>query len=227
MATEKTRRKIIDALLALAAETPWHQIDLNAIADKAGITLAALRKGFSSKFEILEAFAAMIDAEVLEAIDKEMADEPARERLSDVLMNRFDALAPYKEGLRAIHKALAGDPLFAAAWNKIAVSSQHWMLAAAGISSAGLGGLMRAQGLVFAYARTFRIWLDDDDPGLAKTMAALDRNLARGERWLTRAEDMACRLAPLLKLARAPMPDCANRNRRDETANPAEEPAAS
>jgi hypothetical protein len=45
-----------------------------------------------------------------------------------------------------------------------------------------------------------RTWVDDDDPGLARTMAALDRGLARGQRWSGLLDDLcriparACRL---------------------------------
>ena len=39
-------------------------------------------------------------------------------------------------------------------------------------------------GLGLTYASVFRVWLQDDDPGLARTMAALDRRLRRGERAL-------------------------------------------
>ncbi|HEX2257777.1 MAG TPA: TetR/AcrR family transcriptional regulator, partial [Afifellaceae bacterium] len=40
----------------------------------------------------------------------------------------------------------------------------------------------RAQGLALVWARVMRVWLDDDDPGLARTMAALDRRLREAER---------------------------------------------
>jgi hypothetical protein len=32
------------------------------------------------------------------------------------------------------------------------------------------------------FASVLRTWLSDDDPGLARTMSALDRGLARGQR---------------------------------------------
>jgi hypothetical protein len=40
------------------------------------------------------------------------------------------------------------------------------------------------------YARVFDIWLDDADPGLARTMAALDSRLRRGERVIQRMDDI-------------------------------------
>jgi hypothetical protein len=57
-----------------------------------------------------------------------------------------------------------------------------WMLVAAGIASTGARGAVRAQALALVWARVMRVWLHDDDPGLAKTMAALDKRLREAER---------------------------------------------
>jgi hypothetical protein len=53
--------------------------------------------------------------------------------------------------------------------------------------------MLRAQGLACLYASVLRTFADDDDPGHARTMAALDRALARGQRWSGFLDD-ACRI---------------------------------
>ncbi len=63
-----------------------------------------------------------------------------------------------------------------------------WMLAAAGISATGRRGLIKAQGLALVWARVMRVYLDDDDPGLARTMAALDKRLREAERVVMRLD---------------------------------------
>ena len=65
-----------------------------------------------------------------------------------------------------------------------------WMLEAAGIGTDGAGGSLRVTGLAAVYASVFRTWLEDDDPGHARTMAALDRRLRRGERTLGGLEQL-------------------------------------
>ena len=45
----------------------------------------------------------------------------------------------------------------------------------------GPTGAIKLQGLVFAWARVLSVWFEDSEPGLARTMAALDRELKRGE----------------------------------------------
>lgn len=208
MATEKTRKSIVEAFMALAAETPWNDLTLPAIADKAGIDLAQLRDAYDGKMAILEDFSRRIDMAVLKGGDDDMAGEPARDRLFDVLMRRLDLLAPYREGLRGLMRSAKRDPLLLAAFNRIAVTAQLWMLSAAGIEAAGPAGMVKAQGLAVAFAKVLRTWLREDDPELPKTMATLDKELSRGERALHRLDRLAC-LMP-----RPFRPDDCHRHRR-------------
>ena len=93
------------------------------------------------------------------------------------------------------------NPPLALALNGLAVRSQQWMLTAAGITAAGPRGMVRAQALAVMFASVLRTWVDDDDQGLARTMAALDRALGRGQRLAGLVEDLCfipsrlCRLA--------------------------------
>ncbi|MFL6822034.1 MAG: TetR/AcrR family transcriptional regulator, partial [Xanthobacteraceae bacterium] len=111
-------------------------------------------------------------------------------------------LSPHKEAVRSLLRSVRRDPPLALAINAMAVRSQQWMLTAAGISSGGLRGAIRAQGLACLYANVLRTWINDEDPGLARTMAALDRALARGQRWsgflddLLRIPGAVCRVRP-------------------------------
>ncbi len=92
------------------------------------------------------------------------------------------------------------NPGLALALQGLGLRSQQWMLTAADIGAAGPRGFVRAQGLALLFASVLRTWIDDDDPGLARTMAALDRALARGQRWsglldeLCRIPSYACRM---------------------------------
>jgi hypothetical protein len=127
---------------------------------------------------------------VLAGIDSDMAEEPPRERLFDVLMRRLEALTPHKAAVRSLSRSVRRNPGLALAANGMSVRSQQWMLTAADIPASGPRGAMRAQGLALLFASVVETWLDDDDPGLARTMAALDRALARGQRWAGYLDDL-------------------------------------
>jgi hypothetical protein len=65
------------------------------------------------------------------------------------------------------------------------------MVTAAGLRADAREGCLRIPELAAVYARVMPVWLEDDDPGLARTMAALDRRLRRGEKMVELMQD-AC-----------------------------------
>jgi len=184
------RDKIVAALLALLADKPFEAIGFADVAARAGVSLAALRQEFSSTLAILAAHIKATDRAVLGADMSDMAEEPERERLFDVLMRRLEVLAPHREAVRSLLRSARRDPPLAVALNGLAVRSQQWMLTAAGIGASGPRGVVRAQGLAVLFASLLRTWVRDEDPGLARTMAALDRALARGQRLVGFLDDL-------------------------------------
>jgi AcrR family transcriptional regulator len=177
------RDKIIAALMALLAERRFEEISLNDIAARAGVSLLTIRQEFSGKVAMLAAHAKELDRKVLAGGTADMAEESPRERLFDVLMRRLEAMAGERAAIRSLLRSAMFDPPLALALNSVAVRSQQWMLAAAGIDAAGPSGMVRAQGLALLFARVLRTFVDDDDDN-ARTMAALDRELDRGGRCL-------------------------------------------
>lgn len=190
------RDKIVAAFVALLAEEPFQKIGLAAVAERAKLSLADVRAEFSSTLDMLAAWMRAVDEKVLAGRgDPELAEASPRERLFDVLMRRLEALGDNRDAVRSLARSVRRDPALALCFNRLASRSEQWMLAAAGIDSAGFKGHARAQALVVLFSRVVRVWLRDDDPGLARTMAALDRELATAERWALIAEDL-CRLLP-------------------------------
>lgn len=197
------RRSAVEALMRLAAGRDWDEIELYDIAAEAGLDLPTLRALFPSKGAMLGGFARLIDDAVLAGDGTDLSGEPAKERLFDIMMRRLDAMTPYKAAIRRIKPALRRDPLALAALNGVALNSWRYMLAAAHIPTADALGPLRLQGAVLLFSQVVDTWLEDDEPGLDRTMAALDKGLERGGQLLARAEDVHRLTAPLRGLARA------------------------
>ena len=193
--TGSDRERIVAAFMALLAEKSFEQIDLSEIAARAGVSLGAMRAEFGSTLAIYAAHVKAIDRAVLDGGEGDMAEEPPRERLFDVLMRRIEALAPHKEAVRSLLRSAGRNPGLALALNGLAVRSQQWMLTAADIHASGPRGLLRAQGLALLWARVLRTFVNDDDEGNARTMAELDRALGRGARLMGLLDDL-CRFVP-------------------------------
>jgi AcrR family transcriptional regulator len=212
-ASAEPRGKIVDALMELASERRFEDISIRDICKRAEVSLADFREAFPSKGAVLAGFSRRIDRIVLSQESGELADEEPRERLFDILMRRIEAMAPYREGVREAMAWLRRDPGAALAMNQVAMTSMRFMLEAAGIEAEGAAGLIKLQGLSLAWARVIRVWLDDDEPELSKTMAELDRELTRGERAAASVDRLSALARPFTALARAAMD--AGRGRRE------------
>jgi AcrR family transcriptional regulator len=182
------RDRIIDATMSLLAENGWNAVSLEAIAENAGVSLAQLRDAYDGRIAILADLARRTDKAVLNSIDEAMEGEAARERLFDVLFSRFEALEGHRPALRRLAGAVLRDPVLALELNRIVTGSMAWMLSAAGIDHTGPGGLVRTQGLAMVWGQVMRVWLDDEEPGHARTMAELDKRLRQAERSIIRLE---------------------------------------
>ena len=177
--------RIFAAAMDVAVRIGWRRAALADIAEAAEITLAELHAKYKDKAAILRGLVDYADAKVLEGAAKKPDPETsARDRLFDVLMRRFEALRPYREGLAAVAREGGGvgvaDAICGA---QRMLRSFAWMLEAAGIGSGGWAGSCRVKGLAVVYAAAFATWLRDESEDMGKTMAALDRNLGRAERF--------------------------------------------
>ena len=170
--------------MARIAEDGWGRLSLAAIAEAAGLPILRVYRSFSSKSAILCGLSRRIDEAVLAVPLEIAADERPRDRIFDLLMRRFDALQPYKPTFARLRRDLVFDPPAALAAGAALLHSIAWMLEAAGIATTGIGGIIAVKLTVAAYLAAHRVWVGDDSPDLAPTMAELDRRLRGIERWL-------------------------------------------
>ena len=189
MAARKARKdKVLDVAVGLIAEKGWLDLSLSELAQASDVSLDQLYDSFRRKNDILWSLQKRLDSEALKEIEPEdLEGEPARDRLFDVLMTRFEVMAPYKYTLEVISEDLLQDPRALMGWAHNEMQSLRWMLDAAGLSARGFSGLARLHGLAAVWAECFHTWLKDE-PGMPQTMALLDQRLAKGEKWMLRGQ---------------------------------------
>lgn len=176
------RDRIIDAALDLAAERPWRSIGLGDIAAAAKQPLGKLHEQFSSRTAIVMAVMERTNAAMLADVDPRAVDEPPRDRLLDVVMQRLDALAPHKAAIGSILRDLPCDPVSTLTMAPGFLASMSWTLEAAGLPATGFRGALRIKGLAAIYMGALSVWLADDSEDQGKTLAFLDRRLKQAER---------------------------------------------
>tara|TARA_B100001142_G_scaffold61929_1_gene61045 strand:+ start:261 stop:869 length:609 start_codon:yes stop_codon:yes gene_type:complete len=171
------RRKIIDAALSCALEVGWNNVSLQMIASTAGTSLGKVYANYRSKTAIVAAIMDETTSAVIDRSDSSTLAEPQHDRLLDTMMRIFDAMEVNKAAIASILREIILDPLEALSLAPRFLNGMNWTLEAAGISTNGLVGKFRVKGLAAIYLAALRVWIDDDTPDLAKTMAFLDQRL--------------------------------------------------
>lgn len=179
--TPETESRLLDGLWRTVAERGWAGTTLFRVAEAAGLPLADVRAIAACPFDLLRRHGEAVDRAVIAGTVPD-ADSPARERVFDVLMRRFDALQPHRAGILRLLEELPRDPFTALRLAALLPISMAWMLEAARVDTAGPLGLARIQGLCGVWLAAVRAWMRDESEDLAATMAALDRALDRAER---------------------------------------------
>ena len=177
---------ILTVALTLVAERGWRGFGLVEVARRTGLTLAQVHAELPGRAAVIPALGRRLDASMLAIRPDELDAMSPRERLFELLMRRFDAMVPYRPALRRLARDAAGDPqaMLASLCNLHRLAG--WLVDAAGRPAGGLRGAVARKAVIAAYARAFRVWLDDDTADQARTLAELDKSLQHLEslaRW--------------------------------------------
>jgi ubiquinone biosynthesis protein COQ9 len=173
---------VVLAALGLAERKGWSEVSLGDIAKAAKISMAELRAHFEDKTDILVALGRMIDRRVLDNLSAPDLDVPWKERVFDVLMERYDVLNEYRAGLLPILESFKSDPKQVMISLPHLCRSMNWMLEGAGVDTGGVRGAARLAGVTLIYVKALKAWTEDDSPDMAGTMASLDKGLGWMER---------------------------------------------
>jgi hypothetical protein len=177
-------KALISAAFAIAGREGWTRMDVAAAAREAGLPLDRARARFPARAAVLMRFGVIADQA---AIGETAAEGPVRDRLFDMIMRRIDVLQAHRAGMLALLRHLPADPPAALLLTLLSRRSMDWLLAAAGVSTHGVRGMLRVKGLLAVWLWTVRAWQRDESEDLGPTMAALDTALQRAERaagWL-------------------------------------------
>jgi hypothetical protein len=177
MTDDEFDASLVSAAFAYGADEGWRKVSPAAAARRAGLDLSRTRYRFPGRVAVLQRFGALADAYALTGA----ADGTAKDRLFDLLLRRFDFLQTHRAGVIALLRYAPLDPGLGAWLLSETMRSMRWLLEGAGVSSRGVRGELRAQGLAAVWAWGLRAWLSDESEDLASTMAAVDVALSRAD----------------------------------------------
>ena len=184
---QEPEMRLINAAMILAARRRWRDINMADIASEAKIPVADALSHSRSKAAILGALGRHIDRVVLNDLhtDPDIGDSP-KDRLFELMMRRFDAMADYRSGLASVNADLDFNPIAAVRRVCRIKNTMTLTLEAACISATGPCGLLRQQGLGAIYIYCLSVWFNDETDDMSATMAALDRALTVADNLIVR-----------------------------------------
>ena len=164
------------AALRLAGEKGWRAVSLEAVAKRAKLPLATVKKHAASVAALVPIIADNIDREAFAALGKPKG--AARDVLFDLLMARFDVLQKHRQAILSMAEA-APDRVMAFALARATMEGAYRLAGAVEVKKPPRPVL--AVGLTAVYGWAYCAWRKDDSRDMAKTMAALDRALRLAE----------------------------------------------
>ncbi|MED5303980.1 MAG: hypothetical protein VX665_00465 [Pseudomonadota bacterium] len=190
MTSSETPTMMLDRL----ADAAWEQladlspraIHIDDIAADAGIPAPAARAVAGSISNLILHKLARLDRRaVLETLAdiEDAGDVPARDKIIEGLMHRFEVYAPYRRQLAQLDNAARRDPALGLRLIDSLVHAMRMLLRMAGDDLAGMKGEARVRGVAGVAMLVVRTWQTDDTSDLSTTLKEIDRRLATAEEW--------------------------------------------
>jgi len=165
----------------LLAEQGWAGLSMRDLADRAKLSLVELYRELPGRGAILSALSRRVDEAMLGGDESDLEGLRPRDRVLELLLRRFDALAPFRAGLKRLAAEGRYDPGVVLLTACRLDRSMAWLQDAARLRRHGLRARLARRALSAVYLQVVRVWLTDDTEDMAKTMAELDKQLRRAE----------------------------------------------
>jgi hypothetical protein len=177
-----TEARIATASFRVLAREPWSRITLASVARLAKVPWDEMLKTAPSRAALVGVMLRRAAADTAKRYRPDRAAQSARDRVFDAIMNWFEAQNARKGAVRALYEGLAREPLTLLLLRRDIIASTEWLLALAE-ADAGPAAPIRAACIGGILVHALPVWLSDDKD-MGKTMAQLDRDLRRVERFL-------------------------------------------
>jgi hypothetical protein len=166
---------LLATALALVEAEGWQGYSPLKLAKAARIGLAEACVQLPDQAAVLRALGRRADLAMLDIAPDELLEMSLKERVFEILMRRFEALEFAKPALRRLRREPSPE-----AWLGALGSLKRAMrlvVEASDAAPTAARGALAGAALTAVYLQTGRIWLDDDTPDRARTLAELDKRL--------------------------------------------------
>ena len=181
--------KIIEESFFLIDKIGWEEFSIERFAEENKYKISEVKNFIGNKNDLLIEFSKMIDEKVESNIDiEEFKNSDVKDNIFELIMMRFDAMTPFKGGLKKIINEIKSPIILKEISQNILVSMDFY-LEFSNAYDHTIFDVIKKKSLFLIYSYCFKAWLNDDSKELSKTMSELDRLLNYAEKFSKKAKD--------------------------------------
>lgn len=181
--------KIIEESFFFIEKIGWEEFSMERFAAENKYKTSEIKNLISNKNDLLIEFSKMIDEKVELNIDiEEFENSDVKDNIFELIMMRFDALTPFKGGLKKIIYEIKSPIILKEISQNILVSMDFYLEFSNAYDDT-IFDVIKKKSLFLIYSYCFKAWLNDDSKELSKTMSELDRLLNYAEKFSKKARD--------------------------------------
>ena len=170
LSDDELKLRVVQMAMEIAGDEGWAAVSSAEVADRLRVSQARVNEVMPDKHDILRHLGRLVDEQMQAG---GIAEGDLRDRLFDVVMRRFDALQPYRPGVKAAVAAMASDVTLPLALLGRFDDTLELTLQTADVAPTPL----RKAGFAMLMLVALRTWLEDETLDQSKTMAELDRRI--------------------------------------------------
>ena len=184
-----SKYKIIEESFFFIEKIGWEEFSMERFAAENKYKTSEIKNLISNKNDLLIEFSKMIDEKVeLNIHVEEFENSDVKDNIFELIMMRFDAMTPFKGGLKKIINEIKSPIILKEISQNILVSMDFY-LEFSNAYDETIFDVIKKKSLFLIYSYCFKAWLNDDSKELSKTMSELDRLLNYAEKFSKKAKD--------------------------------------
>ena len=181
--------KIIEESFLFIDKIGWKEFSIERFAEENKYKTSEVKNFIGNKNDLLIEFSKMIDEKVELNIDiEEFENSDVKDNIFELIMMRFDAMTPFKGGLKKIINEIK-NPIILKEISQNILVSMDFYLEFSNAYDDTIFDVIKKKSLFLIYSYCFKAWLNDDSKELSKTMSELDRLLNYAEKFSKKAKD--------------------------------------
>ena len=186
---KSSKFKIIEESFLFIDKIGWKEFSIERFAEENKYKTSEVKKFIGNKNDLLIEFSKMIDEKVELNIDiEEFENSDVKDNIFELIMMRFDAMTPFKGGLKKIINEIKSPIILKEISQNILVSMDFYLEFSNAYDDT-IFDIIKKKSLFLIYSYCFKAWLNDDSKELSKTMSELDRLLNYAEKFSKKAKD--------------------------------------